>query len=299
MQKSIGEYINTSANIQKEMLELCRGLDENSIDTVCKIVKRLKTLAIKNDYVVDYSRKEIEIQEQIKESFFGEIFRVNKDSWCYRGYYLPIKKFEISVFWHKHGLNIFSENTIKKIYNNNIIDVGGFIGDSAILFEREFTSKNVYTFEATSKNFNLILKTIDLNDSKRIVPIQYALGSEGSTLKIYNSGISSSFFENGEVKDGFEEVEVTTLDSYIEKNNINMGLIKVDVEGYEQEFLKGARSTIEKYKPALIISIYHNSSDFFYIKKIIESWNLGYKFKIYKPIDFYISLETCLYCEID
>lgn len=31
---------------------------------------------------------------------------------------------------------------------------------------------------------------------------------------------------------------------------------------------------------------------------MIESWNLGYSFKIIKPIDHTISLETALFCEI-
>jgi hypothetical protein len=39
---------------------------------------------------------------------------------------------------------------------------------------------------------------------------------------------------------------------------------------------------IIKYKPILLISIYHNKKDFFEIKPLIESWNLGYTFKIRK-----------------
>ncbi|MFX3627500.1 FkbM family methyltransferase [Campylobacter sp. LH-2024] len=80
---------------------------------------------------------------------------------------------------------------------------------------------------------------------------------------------------------------------------MEIGFIKIDIEGFEQECLKGVINTIKTQKPAMLISIYHNPDDFFNIKPLIESWNLGYKFKIYKPIDFYIGLETALYCEID
>ncbi|WP_277874920.1 FkbM family methyltransferase [Brachyspira aalborgi] len=31
-----------------------------------------------------------------------------------------------------------------------------------------------------------------------------------------------------------------TLDSFVEENNIIVGLIKVDIEGAEQDFIKGA-----------------------------------------------------------
>lgn len=48
----------------------------------------------------------------------------------------------------------------------------------------------------------------------------------------------------------------------------------------------------------MLISIYHNAKDFFEIKPMLESWNLGYKFKIFKPIDHTIAVETALFCEI-
>ena len=95
-----------------------------------------------------------------------------------------------------------------------------------------------------------------------------------------------------------EQTHIITLDGYTKENNIEVGFIKVDIEGFEMEFLKGAKETIARDKPAMLISIYHQGSDFFDIKPLIESWNLGYKFKIHKPIDHSIIAETALYCEV-
>ena len=64
------------------------------------------------------------------------------------------------------------------------------------------------------------------------------------------------------------------------------------------EFLKGAKETICTQKPAMLLSIYHQASDYFGIKPLIESWNLGYKFKIHKGVDLNIIVETALFCEI-
>lgn len=52
-----------------------------------------------------------------------------------------------------------------------------------------------------------------------------------------------------------------------------------------QFLLRGARRTIEKFRPVLLISMYHNPHDFFEIKPMIDSWNLGYKFSVYKPVE--------------
>lgn len=62
--------------------------------------------------------------------------------------------------------------------------------------------------------------------------------------------------------DNFEWAEIIALDSYIKEHNIEVGFIKVDIEDFEMEFLKGATQTIMEQKPAMLISIYHQSSDF-------------------------------------
>lgn len=88
-----------------------------------------------------------------------------------------------------------------------------------------------------------------------------------------------------------------TLDDYVHKNKISVGLIKCDVEGMEQEFLSGAKQTIISQKPTLMISIYHSPQDFYQVKPLIESWNLGYNFKIHRPVLKDILGETLLICE--
>jgi hypothetical protein len=59
-------------------------------------------------------------------------------------------------------------------------------------------------------------------------------------------------------------------------------VIKLDVEGLESEIIRGAIESIKKYKPVLLISIYHTPEDFFHIKPFIENLNLGYNFLVRK-----------------
>ena len=219
-----------------------------------------------------------------------------RGSYFYNGYFLPIRHFDISVFYYEHSMDTFSPQTLAKIKEKDIIDAGAFIGDSAIIFERKFTNKFIRSFEATANNYNLMLQTLKLNDSQRIIPIQKALGAKEDILEISIWGSGSSIHHK--VSEQSEKVKVITLDSYVKENNIEVGFIKVDIEGFEQEFLKGAIETIKTQKPAMLLSIYHNANDFFEIKPLIESWNLGYTFKICKPVDWSLSEETALYCEV-
>ena len=97
---------------------------------------------------------------------------------------------------------------------------------------------------------------------------------------------------------GQNVVKMQTLDSFVSERKLKVGFIKVDIEGAELDFLLGAKQTICTQKPAILLSIYHKSEDFWGLKPLIESWNLGYSFKIIKPVDFTIAVETALYCEI-
>lgn len=223
-------------------------------------------------------------------------FKVADDMYCLNQYFLPVKHFEASVFFYKHGIDCI-EN-IDTLKNKDILDVGGFIGDS-ILILKPLTEKRVFSFEALEEHYELIKKTVAMNQLDNVILERMALGDENREIEIEVAGSSSSIKPNEAVEvKGSEKVMMRTLDSYVEEHPMDIGLIKVDVEGAEQQFMKGARKTIEKYRPVLLMSIYHNADDFFHIKPIIESWNLGYKFKIHKPVDFSISREVLLIAEV-
>ena len=191
---------------------------------------------------------------------------------------------------------------INQVKNKNIIDAGGFIGDSAIVFSY-YTDKNVYSFEPFLQNYNMILKTIELNKKNNIIPVNMALGNENKEISIYsnsdtvNNGLSVET-KQSDINCIENKVKMVTLDSYVKENNIEVGLIKTDLEGFEQPFLRGAIETIKEQKPVLIISIYHNYNDFFEIKLMIENLNLGYKFRIIKSRVKLVTAETKLLAEV-
>lgn len=240
------------------------------------------------------TQHELEALDHLAHEFYAKILPLSPDRYYYNGYFLPIEHFESSVFFYEHGLHTLQN--LAKIRQKDIIDVGGYIGDSALVFQR-YTDKSIHCFEASPTNYQNLLKTIKLNNATRIIPVNNALGARQETLSInLYGGASSLIFSKDSL--GSEQVEVITLDSYVQQHGVEVGFIKVDIEGFEMEFLKGAKHTICTQKPAMLISIYHQASDFFDIKPLIESWNLGYEFHLHKPIDGNISLETVLFCEI-
>jgi hypothetical protein len=129
-----------------------------------------------------------------------------------------------------------------------------------------------------------------------------ALGDKNEHRSIHACGASSNFERQPDARGAnsgiVEDISITTLDDFVAENNLQIGLIKADVEGFEQNLLRGARKTIAEQKPVLRICIYHNVSDFLDIKPLIESWNLGYKFRILKPADGSVFNEAALLAEV-
>ena len=282
---------------KERFLKLVSGLEDQDVEIIVRILQR--QILVKNTmhksidiFTEEEQNQIIKIDRELKQG----IFKVSDDMYCFKHYLLPIRHFEASVFIYKHGIDCI-EN-LEAISNKDVLDVGGFIGDS-ILILKPLTNQRVISFEATSENFCLMKQTVKMNHLDNVILEKLALGKEKGKMTISLAGSSSSFQINSACTvNGTEEVAVDTLDAYMEGKDIDVGLIKVDIEGAEQAFMEGAKKTIKKFKPVLLMSIYHNADDFFNIKPIIEGWNLGYKFKIHKPVDYSISREVLLVAEV-
>ena len=282
----------------EKFLKLTSGLDSKSVETIIRILARQQKFLNNDAKTLDlFTRAEQEELRLLKEEFTTKIFKISDDLFAYHNYLLPIGHFESSVFYFKHGLD--EVNSLDRVKGNVIVDVGGFIGDSVLILS-ELEPSMIYTFEAVPANFELLKKTVALNQIENVVAENVALGSEVGTLTMHIGGATSTAIDRPGLKyTGDIEMPVITLDDYVVKHNIEVALIKVDIEGGEPDFLIGAKRTICEQKPILLLSIYHNAHDFFELKPLIESWEIGYKFKIHKPTYGSASGETLLIAEVE
>ena len=284
-------------DFEEKFLNLVSGMDSKSICAVTRILARQrKYLNSDQDKIDLFTREEQEQLRLLKEHFENEIFKVSDDLYTYKNYFLPVNRFESSVFYFRHGIDELE--TAKNVKGKAIIDVGGYIGDSVLVLS-DLAPSMIYTFEAVPDNFEILKKTLEINHIQNAVAENVALSEKAGTMIMHVGGSSSTSIERPGIyftKD--IEVPVTTLDEYVETHGIQVGLIKVDIEGGEPGFLAGAKKTICEQKPIILLSIYHNAHDFFELKPLIESWNLGYKFKIHKPTFGSASGETLLLAEI-
>ena len=278
---------------------LISGLDNESRNTVSDIIHRMGMIADGNKSLQDvYTQREQEEFVRMNDEFSSKIVKLNDNLYYYNGYYLPVNQFDSSVFFTRYGIDKLT--TLDSVRNKHIIDAGGYVGDTALLFS-SYTDKNIHVFEASPSNMDIIRETIRLNHLDNIVPVSKALGEKSgtATFSLGERNSCNSLVERpGYNYPDHIEVPVVTLDDYVRENNIEVGLIKVDIEGGEQLLLRGAVETIRTQHPILLISIYHSANDFFEIKPMIEKMCDKYTFRIVKPANPAIALDTILLAEV-
>ncbi|MDB7995347.1 FkbM family methyltransferase [[Eubacterium] siraeum] len=278
---------------------LISGLDNESRNTVSDIIHRMGMIADGNKSLQDvYTQREQEEFVRMNDEFSSKIVKLNDNLYYYNGYYLPVNQFDSSVFYSKYAIDELT--TLDSVRNKDIIDAGGYVGDTALLFS-SYTDKNIHVFEASPSNMDIIRETIRLNHLDNIVPVSKALGEKSgtATFSLGERNSCNSLVERpGYNYPDHIEVPVVTLDDYVRENDLEVGLIKVDIEGGEQLLLRGAVETIRTQHPILLISIYHSANDFFEIKPMIEKMCGKYTFRIVKPANPAIALETILLAEV-
>lgn len=264
---------------------LLKDLDEDSINTVNWIIHSIKLILNTKDWIIDANELWLESIEETNQ--INKYMSSIKDK-----YKLPIENYEESVFYFKHGIDNI-ENLNLLIKWKDCIDCWWYVWDSSILFAKELDFNNVYTLEPEAKNLINIEKTIKLNNMQgKISPINIWVWDKKMKLKITTNWASSTLSDS----EWDYSIDIDSLDNIVNEYNINPWLIKWDIEWYEYESIIWAENIIKKYKPVLIISIYHRWKDFFEIKPLLESWDIWYKFKVvrcYKKNPF---SETVLIC---
>ena len=278
---------------------LISGLDNESKNTVSDIIHRMEVISDGNKALRDiFSQREQDEFVRMNDEFKSKIVKLNDNLYYYNGYYLPVNQFDSSVFYSKYAIDELT--TLDSVRNKDIIDAGGYVGDTALLFS-SYTDKNIHVFEASPSNMDIIRETIRLNHLGNIVPVSKALGEKSgtATFSLGERNSCNSLVERpGYNYPDHIEVPVVTLDDYVRENDLEVGLIKVDIEGGEQLLLRGAVETIRTQHPVLLISIYHSANDFFEIKPMIEKMCDKYTFRIIKPANSAIVIETILLAEV-
>lgn len=150
-----------------------------------------------------------------------------------------------------------------------VIDIGANVGSHALPMAKLVgPSGRVYAFEPVPWAMDKLKRNASLNGFSNIVTEQVALSDENlghvdmefrASFKI---GSAIGVDDKGRIDKGWWQecdhvsTEMRTLDSYVTGHDIRrVDLIKLDVDGFEGKVIRGARETLSRFKPVIIMEL--------------------------------------------
>ena len=181
-----------------------------------------------------------------------------------------------------------STEAVKKIVKNGdvVLDIGANIGYYTVIFSRLTGSKGmVYAFEPVKKYREVLKENLISNKVKNAKIYPFGFSDKKESLDIYIGNSSATLHWVADNSPLFQErIRLITLDEFSKKNNIKkIDFIKIDVDGHEPSFFKGAWNTLEKFNPVILLEINQEN----YLKAGTTAWDFYdlLKSKSYKIFD--------------
>lgn len=197
-----------------------------------------------------------------------------------------------------------------------VYDVGAFQGLLTLFFASR--TKAVVSFEPNTQNHKRLMENLKLNGIKNVEVRKVGVGSRHETRKMVGNPLMAGGASVDErtveellrfgVGTVVEEISIVALDEEIPEAHLAApDFIKIDIEGWEIEALRGARHTLELYKPKLFLEM-HGETIREKRRKVAEIvaflWEINYRRirhietdTLITPENTSVALEGHLYCQ--
>ena len=154
-----------------------------------------------------------------------------------------------------------------KIKFSTVLDIGAWCGTWS--YEVIPFAKHLIAFEPDKIHVECLTK--NLKDYKNIEIISKAIGDVEGLVSL----TEDNFTQGKRIENTNGNIPMTTIDSF---NYKGVDLMKIDVEGYEMNVLKGAQNTLEKTK-YLMVELNNNTKKYGSNNQAVEKYirKLGYK----------------------
>ncbi|MDR3079078.1 MAG: FkbM family methyltransferase [Rickettsiales bacterium] len=151
-----------------------------------------------------------------------------------------------------------------------VFDIGANLGNHSLYWAKVSQGgrgvRRVHAFEPVDSTFAILKKNMELNGlaaGDRVVINNVALGARESRASIDFYHLDN-IGGTGIKTDADGTIRIISLDDYVASGAFRdekIDLLKIDVEGFEDEVLAGARKTLEKYGPKIFIEAWENNFD--------------------------------------
>lgn len=147
----------------------------------------------------------------------------------------------------------------KTMKNSVVLDIGANIGNHTLYFLNECNAQFVYCFEPADDTFQILTNNIIINHLEdRVQLMHVGVGSVSGNARIKQQRQHDTGYTQLE-KSETGDITIVAIDDLDIRKNI--GFIKIDVEGFELEVIKGLENTLKKDKPLIMIEVWNQNSE--------------------------------------
>jgi len=130
-----------------------------------------------------------------------------------------------------------------------ICDIGANIGNHTLYFAICCAAEHVFAFEPLRTNFDILSRNIKLNQLTNVTAIQRPIGianERGSVAnyKLKNTG-ATSFVPSKDGEFVYMSLDELALD--------RLDLVKIDVEGRQEDAVRGSQETLRRLRPLVVV----------------------------------------------
>lgn len=178
---------------------------------------------------------------------------------------------------------------MSKLKRGLFIDVGAYVGFYTILAAK--SGWRVLAFEPNPLNLLLLKHNISLHDvGGNVIVFDKGVGDvqQYAKLTISSSPSESSFtkYLGGSLRMMDVIVELTTLDSIVESLDVGGDVsivMKIDVEGFGLNVVKGAIKTIKRFRPWILFEVHRTFDEADEVRALNILKSLDYKYDVVEP----------------
>ena len=188
------------------------------------------------------------------------------------------------LFWR--GVNYYEPITRRLLEallqpDATFVDVGAHIGFFSLVIASSLSRPKVIAFEPNPQNFRNLVANVKVNHLSNVLCEAMAISDREGTATLYltESDMSASLMKDFQAEDttqvGTIEVSTITLDTYVQMRRISGPMIiKVDMEGHEPAFFRGAGGTLQRHHPDIVLEVLYDMDP----ELIAYLTSLGYHF---------------------
>jgi FkbM family methyltransferase len=160
--------------------------------------------------------------------------------------------------WEPEVVNVISKSVSPGM---TALDLGSYGGFFTLLLSQLVGPKGrVIAFEPLPANFRVLEENVRLNSIENVTVERLAVSSQSGEFRLDVPSLESPLLA-GPFQDeddrGTTLVPATSLDDYIFQKETRVDFIKIDVEGAEDDVLRGAQRTLATFHPTMVIEL-HN-----------------------------------------